>query len=563
MTEVTSDDRNVYGYTIDKLVELLSRPFSEAYEEIVWKKSHIKYFEGYFDKLDAKTIVVELEYVDKDFIEDYANYYVRCFGSIRDIRAACTRIHFFTGSFNEKDFLTFLHSPEESNDQLLGEYLGFVVVKPLPEAIIGRTCLKTYPREQGRTYPILRLYRPSLHGIQLEVESLAFQEQDTVAAACATTSIWSAFHKTSQEFEHELPTPVRITSRATGSGDRSKRALPSEGLHDAEIARAIRSVGLETHTLQLNSPYLPHRSPDLLKAMAYAYTKGQLPAILCGALVPDNPDIFLQSTLGLVPAQGYHALTITGFRLEGQLESWSDDRLPDHNGLMLTSSRTNKLYVHDDQVGPFARMEFLSPNKRIHLSECDTNSPLAWTQLSSSYYWPTLDCFSLFAPLYAIVPVYHKIRVEFLTILDAITKVDGLLENVRHGTNDYPIASRLEWDVYLTRTHDFKESILARKDLSTECRTKILLRSFPRFMWRCTGKISDESIIDVLFDATSYRRGYFFHHALSYNPHLTTVLQKYVGHKATQNSLLNKVRDPWYVKLIEFIEGEMREELTV
>ncbi len=58
-------------------------------------------------------------------------------------------------------------------------YLGFIVVKPLPRTIIGRTCLKTYDSKGGtRHFPIVRRYPVHLFGIPLRVETLAFQEQD-------------------------------------------------------------------------------------------------------------------------------------------------------------------------------------------------------------------------------------------------------------------------------------------------------------------------------------------------------------------------------------------------
>ena len=36
--------------------------------------------------------------------------------------------------------------------------IGFVVIKPLPKTIFGRTCLKTYDVDQGRRHYITRNY---------------------------------------------------------------------------------------------------------------------------------------------------------------------------------------------------------------------------------------------------------------------------------------------------------------------------------------------------------------------------------------------------------------------
>lgn len=46
----------------------------------------------YFDHIGAKTIIVENDYIDRDFLEDYSGYYARCF---HDYQRSCTRLHFF------------------------------------------------------------------------------------------------------------------------------------------------------------------------------------------------------------------------------------------------------------------------------------------------------------------------------------------------------------------------------------------------------------------------------------------------------------------------------------
>ncbi|MEA2061896.1 MAG: hypothetical protein U9P10_15645 [Thermodesulfobacteriota bacterium] len=53
---------------------------------------HFSYFEEYFNELDAQTIVVERNYIERDYLEDYSGYYVRCF---KKHRRRCVRLHFF------------------------------------------------------------------------------------------------------------------------------------------------------------------------------------------------------------------------------------------------------------------------------------------------------------------------------------------------------------------------------------------------------------------------------------------------------------------------------------
>lgn len=150
----------VHPYDIAALERLLAEK-SGAFVEVIHQKLHSLYFQEYFDALGAKTIIVEPDYVDRDFLEDFAGYYVRCFP---DYRRKCTRLHFFARPFSEAEFEGLL-SRALDDDHVRGlqdDYLGFVVVKPLPQTVVGRTCLRTYPRNGHRFYPIARLRGESL-----------------------------------------------------------------------------------------------------------------------------------------------------------------------------------------------------------------------------------------------------------------------------------------------------------------------------------------------------------------------------------------------------------------
>ncbi|MGD9730294.1 MAG: hypothetical protein AB7V39_28490, partial [Nitrospiraceae bacterium] len=190
----------VHPYSLDALQRLF-QTHAGASEEFVAGKFHSIYFRDYFRALKAKTIVVEEHYVDRDYLEDFVGYYGRCF---RPPGRYCVRIHFFRSSFAVEDLDNFLANQSNRKSFLRSkfkskQYLGFVVVKPLPKTFIGRTCLRTYPTAStGRHFPALRDYDVSLFGVSLTVRSLAFQEQDTEVARCATAALWSTFQGTAK-----------------------------------------------------------------------------------------------------------------------------------------------------------------------------------------------------------------------------------------------------------------------------------------------------------------------------------------------------------------------------
>ena len=68
----------VDAYSIATLKALFER-YSGASPIGIDSKLQSVYFEGYFAAVGAKTIVVEEDYIDHDYLEDFAAYYVKCF----------------------------------------------------------------------------------------------------------------------------------------------------------------------------------------------------------------------------------------------------------------------------------------------------------------------------------------------------------------------------------------------------------------------------------------------------------------------------------------------------
>ncbi|MDH4188253.1 MAG: hypothetical protein OEV08_14780, partial [Nitrospira sp.] len=320
--------------------EVLEAELCNAHVELerIRGKLQVSYLEEYLHEIGASTIVVEHDYIDRDYMEDFAAYYVRCFVQY-DRR--CKRLHFFSRPFSEQEFRDLISARKGTlpQNKFTESYLGFIAVKPLPETVIGRTCLVTYPDEGTRHYEIVRDYEANLFGIPLKVRStLAFQEQDKVVAACASSALWSAFHGTSQEFRHRLPSPAEITQAAGAKASDVDRNLPNKGLTWNMMADAIRYVGLEPL-------YSRPADENDLKAMIYGYVRGRIPAILgFNRHDPaDDPDEWR--------TQG-HAVTVSGFRLDPMTTKPVEDTL----GFRLYAYRMDRLFVHDDQIGPFARM---------------------------------------------------------------------------------------------------------------------------------------------------------------------------------------------------------------
>ena len=128
---------DVHHYSIKVLRKIIADSSSCNTIDVISNKSHDSYLKSYLKDQKVKTLIVEHDYIDHDYLEDYASYYVRCFSE--DYKRTCTRIHFFTNTFKKEQLLECLASFNTNtkfHKDLDDSYLGFTVIKPLPLSVI-------------------------------------------------------------------------------------------------------------------------------------------------------------------------------------------------------------------------------------------------------------------------------------------------------------------------------------------------------------------------------------------------------------------------------------------
>lgn len=91
----------------------------------------------------------------------------------------------------------------------------------------------------------------NLFGIKLHVESIAFQEQDKVVAACATTAIWTALHALPGSDVKHVPSCSEITINALNFVEGSNNGFPNKELTNKQIQRSLDVEGLRYHSSNL------------------------------------------------------------------------------------------------------------------------------------------------------------------------------------------------------------------------------------------------------------------------------------------------------------------------
>ncbi|MEO3405888.1 hypothetical protein AAFN85_18395 [Mucilaginibacter sp. CAU 1740] len=455
----------VLPFDEQSFAEALSNEHSTA--EVIRHKTHFAYFLKYLgdNGIRVKTMVIEDGYISKDYLHDYASYYAFCFAGYEKI---CKRIHFFSTEFDEIALKAALLNPAE--EAFWNGYKGFIVSKPLPITVIGYTVLSVYPdipevREQ-RIFSALRDYKIHFFGKELTLKSLAFQEQDSVIAACATTAIWSMLNRASTDHHTILKVPSEITKGA-GLSQQGGRLFPNSGLEIRQICRAIINCGLEPEVNQGN--VIPESGitkgikvveTSRIKQLIYAYERIGIPIILCIQVPHRNTEY------------GFHAVAVAGYKMaeDAAVGVWTTPFVAD---------RMEKFYVHDDQFGPFAWVKFLESD--------GIESP-----------WSTND--EAIRPTYvinAVIPVYPKIRITYENILDLVTPLDGIIKDAFGLQQNDP----LYWDIKLDFSESFKRYVM-QSSLDDEDKLELIKKSMPKYIWVVTCYVENARFFDFTFDAT-------------------------------------------------------------
>lgn len=488
--KVESECYLVESYSNDNLLEIF-RKASKV--QNIEANLHYRYLCKYLYYTECKTMVLETEYIDKYYLDDYAEYFVKCFEFYDRF---CFRLHFFKSDFSQEKYQQHLLNIESDKNQLNlnDNYLGFIVIKPIPTAFIGRTCLRTYTDKDSRHYDTTRKYDVNLHGHKLSVKSLAYQEQDRVVSACATTALWTSFQGTAFLFQHSIPTPITITKNSTQNMPIRNRSIPSNGLTSEEMIRAINLIGLEAEYFDVRndvekSSNILIKAVELFKAVVYSYTKFGIPVILGCRLKNIDTNTYI----------GFHAVSITGFNI---------DKINQSNSYInLFSNNIDKIYVHDDQVGPFAMCEI--KNEEV---EVDFNSK---RKVNYPYYlsseWQDKNNKSgniVIIPELVIVPVYHKIRIQ---IDDMITNISRLAKRI---ANKLDIDTNIfNWDLELSTIEKFKTQLIKDMNAKSNDKERILTRNLPKYIWVAKLSIDNKLSVTYIFDATDIKTngGYLEH----------------------------------------------------
>ena len=514
----------ILKFTSANLALALSNDYTSP--EVISNKNHFHFLNNYLGSigLDTKTILIEKDYISKDYLHDYATYYALCFEKYPKF---CKRIHFFQSEFDQET-LEEVILDRNSTPDFWKKYLGFVVVKPIPLTVMGYTVLKTYDKSRefnGRNFWGLREYKIHIFGNEVKLDSLAFQEQDSVLSACATTAIWTMLNKASADYHTKLKSPNEITKDADKTFLDGSRLFPNKGLNVLQICKAIENSGLVSEVKPPNFEIELPTTKESLYVLTNDYTKK-----IINAYSPIGIPLILVVSVPNGDNYGLHAITVSGFKQSPPVPIQPKDEVS------WLADNIKKIYAHDDQWGPFARIEF-DGNEKLNTPWSDYHSSKLPTYITN-----------------IIVPLYPKIRISYEDIDFFVLGIDTILTLFFKDK----IKGDLVWDVKIEYSNNFKKSIKATS-LEENKKMAILSSSLPKYIWVASCYIENNKIFDFTFDATDIKSGMIGNDFVCYLEEIKPLLQNFLEtNRIHLESLFSHTsKKSYYDFLIENLKNEI------
>lgn len=462
-------DTTKYKFTLSNLI----RESVDLELADVTQKMQLDAIACTLEELGTKIMICEIDYVDRGYLDDYLNYYVGCHAATPK---TCSRIHFFAG---DDDYLTFGYEDFEKiisgerDESKLGEYFGFMVVKPIPMTFIGRTCLKIPPKFNNKnTRMISREYTADLFGMKRTFSSLAFQEQDRVTSACTSASIWCLLHALGKK---NVVSPAKITLAAT-EANKIINSFPCSGLNSTEIERALEHFGLKQWFVRSDSENEVNQAQ--ISSYVKAYIDSDIPLILGGewsSLSANNS----------YKVEGDHAVTIIGYQTNEQ-------------------NKIEKLIVLDDRRGPYTVLRFVnsfSVKVGVTPRTVLVTEDQYLEQTDDRKYNDVMSCNAL------TIATDPRIRVSYRSIAQTATMLTTMFTNLANTLFSSEHLFSLEWSARLLKSTSFKKEVKDNLVLDSASKLKLLTRNLPKNVWVITISGSEGNMFDIILDSTSLPQG--------------------------------------------------------
>jgi len=274
----------------------------------------------------VKSVLIEPTYICKDHRDLFSHYYSRKF----DVNPyLCSRLHFFSASVRDPLDL-FAQEPKEAVDS----YLGYSVIRPVPERCVGRTIID--PEKLGigfgeSLFCLRTPFKTHVYGMPLTVSGYPWMSQDSEAMVCAHSALWGLCRYLSERYTSYPEVHPFDLVRMTGTGE--GRTYPRRGMVYSDYSGILTEFGTYPVIVRAKTDPIREKRPD----------KDELRNI-CTYVESGFP--VLASIYNRKAREG-HVVSIVGHSFDTSAAKPGTDGLIDHSDFF------RELVVVDDNAFPY------------------------------------------------------------------------------------------------------------------------------------------------------------------------------------------------------------------
>lgn len=442
---------------VSSLAKLIDRcwPLFSGYSTKLAKQieEHLKHIP------ECEAILIEYPYVDKVYRNSYYRYYAsKNNGAYRD----CFRLSFLNKEIEPENL-----SGKNAMDVLQKVYLGYMVLRPTPISIVGRSAISPVAT-RNKLSLCLAPISSTTGGVKVNITAFPHSSQDSETISCAETTIWSLMEYYSSkypDYRPVLPADIlKVLSSLT-----SERQLPSVGLNISQIAFALKTFGF--------GPRIYSAAADRhnFGAIVSTYIESGIPVI--AALENEDKSIghanliIGRSTFTVAQIQDLKKSSVSDYDTNSELDKMGFEYFDFH--------KIDREYVfNDDNFPAYQLANFDHPCR--HYDRTD---------------WDTCTITTIATPL------YHKMYLEASI---ARKYIELYLFNVTQVQKSRPsILTRL----FMASSRSYKHYLAVKSEIKPNLRELLLKLEMAKFIWVCelsTKELMAQQKADgfVILDAT-------------------------------------------------------------
>jgi hypothetical protein len=410
---------------------------------------------------DDITMLVEDEYVDRQYRDSYYNYFSQKYG---EYRRNCIRLAFFEGTIEQDDF-------EDYEFDIQKKFIGIVVLRPLQTGNIGHTLLNPKKLEVDGYFRTC-VFTVMVYGRKLKINAFPYSSQDSETMSCAETVLFNLIQYYGEKYsEYRVLMPSEILNYI--ERESYERVLPSRGLYEENMAKVLS----EAHFY----PRLYHYNSDF-ENILYYYIESGIPFVLC---IPHHAVICVGHGKANIPSD-----------ISSKVEKMS--RGGTDFCYLNTSRLINEYIVMDDNKKPYN----LTNLNGLTEEYFDNDKDVCLSDIKQKH-------------LSLIIPLYRRIFIDaaraeqiFKTnFLEDKLFVNSLRETYCKPTwgdeENNPFVIRM----YLTASRSYKDFKTAHTT-NAGLRKYYIGKAFPKFIWvleisTINSYRDGKAEAEILLDATS------------------------------------------------------------